>query len=100
MTIHTFGAYFGLAVTACFSGIDAHGHSDNASNYTSDITSLAGTLLLWLLWPSFNAAVAGTEQEQSLAVANTFVSLCAGTVATAIASRVLRAGTWVELDED
>ena len=35
-----------------------------------------GTLLLWLLWPSFNAAVAGSPEAENLAIANTFVSLC------------------------
>ncbi len=31
---------------------------------------------LWLLWPSFNAAVAGSPEAENMAVANTFVSLC------------------------
>jgi ammonium transporter Rh len=89
MTIHSFGAYFGLAVAAAFNRRDAHGHADNRSSYTSDITSLAGTTLLWILWPSFNAAVAGTEKEQSLAIANTFISLCASTLAFAVVTRIL-----------
>jgi len=89
LSIHTYGAFFGLAVSASFSKASSLNHPDNASSYTSDITSLAGTLLLWILWPSFNAAVAVTEQDQSLAAINTFVSLCSATMATAIFSRLL-----------
>jgi len=92
ISIHTFGAFFGLAVSASFSSKSSLDHPDNASSYTSDITSLAGTLLLWILWPSFNAAVATTEADQSLAAINTFVSLCAATVATAIFSRLFTDG--------
>jgi ammonium transporter Rh len=93
MTIHSFGAYFGLAVAVAFSGSDTHGHVDNRSSYTSDITSLAGTLLLWVLWPSFNAAVAGSEKGESLAVANTFISLCSSTLAFAVITRILSRAT-------
>jgi len=89
MVVHTFGAYFGLAVALSFSEKSYHGHADNCSNYTSDVTALAGTIFLWVLWPSFGAAVAATEKEQSLAVVNTFVCLCACTVSAAIFSRLL-----------
>jgi len=92
LSIHTFGAFFGLAVSASFSLKSSINHPDNASSYTSDITSLMGTLLLWILWPSFNAAVATTEADQSLAAINTFVSLCSATMATAIFSRLLNDG--------
>jgi ammonium transporter Rh len=87
MVIHLFGAYFGLAVAANMKAIPTH--KDNSASYTSDITSLAGTLFLWLLWPSFNAAVAKTETDQQMAATNTFLSLCACTIATAIATRLL-----------
>jgi hypothetical protein len=45
--------------------------------------------LLWVLWPSFNAAVAGSEKGESLAVANTFISLCSSTLAFAVVTRIL-----------
>ncbi len=37
-----------------------HAHPYNSSKYNSDLFSIIGTLLLFLLWPSFNAVVAPT----------------------------------------
>ena len=44
-----------------------------------------GTVLLWIYWPSFNAALA-TGDAQHRAVINTYISLCASTLATFIIS--------------
>jgi len=88
--IHTFGAYFGLAVCWSFSwSVPKKEHQDNSSIYSSDVTSLIGTLFLWCLWPSFNAAVVPSEHGQVMAVANTFISLCSSTIAFAMVSRLL-----------
>jgi ammonium transporter Rh len=92
MVIHSFGAYFGLAATWVLHTGDSHDHKDEAASYSSDLFSLTGTLLLWLLWPSFNAAVAGSPEAENLAVANTFVSLCACTIGFGVASRALCGG--------
>jgi hypothetical protein len=53
-----FGAYFGLSVCFFLTSKKTHGHPDNTSCYSSDLFSFAGTLFLWLLWPSFNAVIA------------------------------------------
>ena len=44
-----------------------------------------GTVLLWIYWPSFNAALAEGD-AQHRAVINTYISLCASTLATFIVS--------------
>jgi len=84
--IHAFGAYFGLAVAMMSRKRDVEkaAHME-ASRYTSDIFSLVGTVLLWIYWPSFNAALA-TGDAQHRAVINTYISLCASTLATFIIS--------------
>jgi len=94
MTIHMFGAYFGLAVcwflTPKGNLSRAESLDDlNGSNYNSDLFSLTGTLFLWILWPSFQAAVAGDPDPQFKAMCNTFLSLCGCTVAYACCSRVI-----------
>ena len=55
MTIHMFGAYFGLAASYFFNNKKSIGHKLNNSNYLSDLCSFCGTVFLYLYWPSFNA---------------------------------------------
>jgi len=57
MSIHAFGAYFGLTVSIVLSS-KIKPVRRAVSNYSSNITALIGTLFLWLLWPSFNFGVA------------------------------------------
>lgn len=54
MTIHTFGAYFGVTVSLILSKI-VKPKSKAEPNYTSNIFAMLGTLFLWMFWPSFNA---------------------------------------------
>jgi len=89
MVIHTFGAYFGLAVCWFLTSHQTRTHKDNTSSYNSDIFSLAGTLFLWIMWPSFNAAVARPGLGQVRAVVNTFLCLTSSTMATFILSRFI-----------
>jgi len=89
MVIHTFGAYFGLAATWWVTRPAAKGNVEEKSIYSSDLFSLAGTIVLWVLWPSFQSAVAGSEQRQFLAISNTFLSLSSSTLAFVVFSRFL-----------
>lgn len=89
MVIHTFGAYFGLAATWWVTKPAAKDNPEEKSIYSSDLFSLAGTIILWVLWPSFQSAVAGPPQRQFIAIANTFLSLCSSTLAFAVFSRFL-----------
>ncbi|KAE8286622.1 Ammonium transporter Rh type A Erythrocyte membrane glycoprotein Rh50 [Larimichthys crocea] len=57
MTIHAFGAYFGLAAAR--------------------VLYRQGTVFLWMFWPSFNSAIAEPGIPQLTAVINTYLSLAA-----------------------
>ncbi|XP_063172882.1 ammonium transporter Rh type B [Candoia aspera] len=83
MTIHAFGAYFGLMV----SRVLFRPHLDKSrqregSTYHSDLFAMIGTLFLWVFWPSFNSAVTAHGDSQQRTVMNTYFSLAASTLAT------------------
>ncbi|XP_053192567.1 ammonium transporter Rh type A [Scomber japonicus] len=78
MTIHAFGAYFGLAVARVLyrPGL-RNGHENDGSVYHSDMFAMIGTVFLWMFWPSFNSAIADPGLPQLTAVINTYLSLAA-----------------------
>lgn len=80
ITVHAFGAYFGLAVSLMLrpsSKGEGESESEGAS-YNSDTFAMVGTLFLWIFWPSFNSVlVDGADQER--AILNTYLSLAAAT---------------------
>uniref|UniRef100_A0A1Q3FSC6 Putative ammonium transporter rhbg n=1 Tax=Culex tarsalis TaxID=7177 RepID=A0A1Q3FSC6_CULTA len=83
ITVHAFGAYFGLAVSFVMrpSKENAKTGPMECSSYSSDITAMIGTIFLWIFWPSFNSAlVDGADQER--AIINTYLSLAGATVTT------------------
>lgn len=59
MTIHTFGAYFGVSVALFYQPKKAIAdkHGIGVGNYLSDLISMIGTLFLFAYWPSFNGAL-------------------------------------------
>lgn len=83
MTIHTFGAYFGLMVARILyrPNLDKSKHK-NCSVYHSDLFAMIGTIYLWMFWPSFNSAVAAHGDDQHRTAMNTYYSLAACTLAT------------------
>ena len=85
ITIHAFGAVYGLAASYWLSppGQGA-GHPKAAASYTSDVTAMLGTLVLWLYWPSFNGALAG--DAQLFCIINTLLALLGATLAAVAAS--------------
>ncbi|XP_032537402.1 ammonium transporter Rh type A [Chiroxiphia lanceolata] len=93
MTIHAFGAYFGLAVTLVLyrPGLK-NKHENDESTYHSDMFAMIGTLFLWLFWPSFNSAIA-SGGDMTTAIINTYYSLAASTIVTfALSSLVDKRG--------
>lgn len=96
--IHTYGAYFGLGVSAALrlkksssepavpSVATIQSPKENirldGPSYTSDVTAMLGTIFLWIYWPSFNSGLASNEVERQRAIVNTYLSLASCTVAT------------------
>ncbi|XP_050786485.1 ammonium transporter Rh type B [Gopherus flavomarginatus] len=83
MTIHTFGAYFGLMVSRVLyrPQLDKSRQREG-SVYHSDLFAMIGTIYLWLFWPSFNSAITAHGDDQQRTVMNTYFSLAASTLAT------------------
>ncbi|KAL8184324.1 UNVERIFIED_CONTAM: hypothetical protein K2H54_013486 [Gekko kuhli] len=93
MTIHTFGAYFGLMT----SRVLYRPHLDKSkeregSTYHSDLFAMIGTIFLWLFWPSFNSAITAHGDDQQRTVMNTYFSLAASTLATFATSALVNTG--------
>ncbi|XP_047455267.1 ammonium transporter Rh type B [Mugil cephalus] len=83
MTIHTFGAYFGLMVTRILYRPNLHkSKHKNSSVYHSDLFAMIGTIYLWMFWPSFNSAITEHGDAQHRTALNTYYSLAACTVST------------------
>lgn len=88
IVIHQFGAYFGLGVIVRMTTSEDFNkkiESDKISNQFS----MLGSMVLWIFWPSFCAAPAEIS-KMPLAAVNTVLSLCGATVATYIASTMIR----------
>ncbi len=88
IVIHTFGAIFGLGAAIAIT------HKKEAptpieSNHTSDRFSMLGSMVLWVFWPSFCAALVAPELVPFTAV-NVVIALCGSTLATYIATVALR----------
>ncbi|KAM6202409.1 LOW QUALITY PROTEIN: ammonium transporter Rh type C [Rhynchocyon petersi] len=90
MTIHTFGAYFGLTVTRILYRPNLRQSKEKQSSvYHSDVFAMIGTLFLWMYWPSFNSAVSNHGDAQHRAVINTYCSLAACVLTTVALSSLL-----------
>ncbi|PNH12195.1 Ammonium transporter Rh type A [Tetrabaena socialis] len=87
ISIHAFGAYYGLAVSRWIATAPGGGtgHPKNGATPATDVTAMIGTLFLWILWPSFNGALGatphGTDVWQWHCIANTILALLASCVA-------------------
>jgi ammonium transporter Rh len=86
--IHAFGAAFGIAVAMTMTTEKEFGASID-SDFTSDRFSLLGSMVLWLFWPSFCAALVPPEAVPATAL-NVVIALCGATIATYLASIALR----------
>ncbi|KAL9904475.1 ammonium transporter Rh type A isoform X2 [Glossina fuscipes] len=90
ITVHAFGAYFGLAVSLMLRPKKEENEPGQyeAPTYTSDLFAMIGTLFLWIYWPSFNSVLAdGTAQER--AILNTYLSLAGATVTAFVLSTMM-----------
>ena len=76
MTIHMFGAYFGLAASYFFEPSKAieDKAERNKGSYMTQMVAMIGTLFLFIYWPSFNAILAGGI-DPHWALVNTLLSI-------------------------
>jgi ammonium transporter Rh len=88
IVIHAFGAIFGLGVIMTMTTGTEMG-LEIESDENSDRFSLLGSMILWLFWPSFCAALVAPELVP-LTATNVILSLSGATVATYFASVILR----------
>jgi len=98
--VHVFGAYFGLALAIPL-GLrvkrKGKGKEDDTDSYASDMFAMIGTIFLWVLWPSFNAALAPASAQHRVVV-NTVLALCSSVVFAFLSSRVFRGGKFDMID--
>jgi ammonium transporter Rh len=88
IVIHAFGALFGVGV-ACSMTTKKEYETPIESDETSDRFSLLGSMVLWVFWPSFCAALVATK-DIPMTVVNVILALCGSTLATYVASLKLR----------
>jgi len=88
IVIHAFGAIFGLAVAASMTTTQEYETAIECDD-TSDRYSLLGSMVLWVFWPSFCAALVAPADVPATAV-NVILALCGSTLATYFASVKLR----------
>jgi ammonium transporter Rh len=88
IVIHAFGAIFGIAAAISLT-TKLHRETPILTDVTSDRYSLLGSMVLWVFWPSFCAALVPAELIPHTIV-NVFLALCGSTVATYIASISIR----------
>ena len=88
IVIHAFGAIFGMGVVIAMTH-----KSEKAvpieSDFTSDRFSMLGSMILWVFWPGFCAALVSPDQVPYTAV-NVVLALCGSTLATYVVSVTLR----------
>lgn len=81
MTVHVFGAYFGLAVSKMIYCRKVCMSRALSMSYKSEMYTFIGTLFLWAYWPSVNASFVDSA-AQNRALANTFYALAASCTAS------------------
>lgn len=76
MVIHSFGAFFGLAVSWVIScGKKVVGSKYLKDAYQNNTIAMVGTVFLWMYWPSFNGALSFESELRERAIENTYLSL-------------------------
>jgi ammonium transporter Rh len=90
IVIHAFGALFGLGVILTMTTAKEFAEPIEA-DATSDRFSMLGSMVLWMFWPSFCAALVAPERIP-FTVINVVLALCGATLATYFSSVALRKG--------
>lgn len=88
IVIHAFGAIFGIAAAISLTS-KKDMEVPIVSDATTDKYSVLGSMVLWVFWPSFCAALVPVEAIPHTVV-NVFLALCGSTLATYITSVIIR----------
>ncbi len=88
IVIHAFGALFGISAAISLT-TQKDREVSIVSDAVSDKFSLLGSMVLWVFWPSFCAALVPVEAVPA-SVVNVFMALSGSTIATYIASVSIR----------
>ncbi len=88
IVIHTFGALFGVSVAISMTTKKELTQSIEV-DANSDRFSMLGSMVLWIFWPSFCAALVPVEAIPSTVV-NVFLALCGSTLITYLLSLKIR----------
>lgn len=88
IVIHAFGAIFGISA-AIFLTSKKDKEVSIEADATSDKYSMLGSMVLWVFWPSFCAALVPVEAIPHTVV-NVFIALCGSTITTYIFSVLIR----------
>jgi ammonium transporter Rh len=88
IVIHAFGALFGLGAAIAMS-TKSELEKPIEADATSDRYSMLGSMVLWLFWPSFCAALVPVEAIPHTVV-NVFLALCGSTLVTYVLSVTIR----------
>ncbi len=88
IVIHAFGALFGLGIVLAMTN-KKEPAALIESDYTSDRFSMLGSMVLWVFWPGFCAALVAPDQVAYTAV-NVVFALCGSTLATYLGTVALR----------
>jgi len=90
ITIHMFGAYFGIAVARAFRSPKPRSLGNAKSSAVSDVFSLLGCGILWVYWPSFvGATETASPSSENLCVVHTVLALLGSTLSTFYVSRTI-----------
>lgn len=86
--IHSFGALFGISAAISLTTKEEF-KTNIEADATSDRYSMLGSMVLWIFWPSFCAALVPVEAIPATVV-NVFMALCGSTIITYILSTSIR----------
>ncbi len=86
--IHAFGAFFGFGLIMTLT-TKKEFNTPIESDAVSDKFSMLGSMVLWIFWPSFCAALVPVAKVPQTAV-NVVIALCGATLATYVTSCALR----------
>lgn len=88
IVIHAFGAFFGLGALLTMT-TKTEFYTPIESEAVSDRFSLLGSMVLWVFWPSFCAALVPAADVPHTAI-NVILALCGATLATYFAGMAFR----------